>query len=52
VQEVSLFELFLLLRDCSLIGYDCFQGVVHVGEGVGEGVVCVGGGGGGRGGGV
>ena len=34
MQEASLFDLFLLLRDCSLIGYDCFQGVVRVGEGV------------------
>ena len=45
MQEASLFDLFLLLRDCSLIGYDCFQGVVRVGEAGGEGVVHVGGGG-------
>ncbi len=44
MQEASLFDLFLLLRGCSLIGYDCFQGVVRVGEAGGEGVVHVGGG--------
>ncbi len=37
MQEASLFDLFLVLRDCSLIGYDCLQGVVRVGEAVGEG---------------